>query len=70
MRIISFAPYTNQIFQVLDLTLLGVLKFIMKLYHEFQQTMLPRKIWGTFHALGLDFDMRREPYRLLFDGQS
>jgi hypothetical protein len=84
VRVITCAPHTTHIFQVLDLTLFGVLKrraryelpfetdngairLILKVYHDFRQTMVPSNIWGTFRALGVDFDMRREPSRLLFD---
>jgi hypothetical protein len=82
--VITFAPDTTHIFQVLDLTLFGVLKrrpryelpletdcatvkFIMKVYHDFKHTTVPSNVWGAFDALGLDFDTRREPFRLLFD---
>jgi hypothetical protein len=39
----------------------------MKVYHDYRQTMVPSNVWGAFHALGLDFDTRRELSRLLFD---
>jgi hypothetical protein len=84
VRIITFASHTTQIFQILDLTLFGILKRrpryqlpfendnakvkrIMKVYHNFRQTTVPPNVWGAFHALGLDFNTRREPYQLLFD---
>jgi hypothetical protein len=84
VRVITFARYTTQIFQVLDLTPFGIfkrssrhelpyendkkaLKIIMKVYHDCGQTVVPPTVWGAFHALGLDFDMRSEPYRLVFD---
>jgi hypothetical protein len=86
VSVITFAPHTNQVFQVLDLTLFGVpkrhpsyelpfdddnarVKFIMNVYHDFRQTIIQSNIWGAFRALGLefDFDMRSEPYGLLFD---
>jgi hypothetical protein len=41
--------------------------FIMKVYHDFRQTMVPPNVWGVFQALGLDFDMRGEPHQLLFN---
>jgi hypothetical protein len=41
--------------------------FLMKLYHDFKQTMVPSNVWGAFHALGFDYYTRREPSRLLFD---
>jgi hypothetical protein len=60
-RVINFAPHTTQIFQVLDVTLFGVLKrrlgykltfedeketvkFIMKVYHNFKQTLVESNI--------------------------
>jgi hypothetical protein len=86
VRVITFAPHTTQVFQVLDLTLFGVLKrcpryelpfdeniatvkVITKIYHDFVQTMARPNVWGTFRALGceFEFDRRREPYELLFD---
>jgi hypothetical protein len=84
VRIITFPSHTTQIFQVLNLTLFGVLKkrpryelpfehdnatvkCMIKVYHDFRQTMVAPNRWMAFHALGLDFDMRRESYRLLFD---
>jgi hypothetical protein len=86
VRVITFAPHTTQVFQVLDLTLFGLLKrcpryklpfdndnttstFIMKVYYDFGQTMVPPNIWGSFRAFGFEFelDMRNEPYRLLFE---
>jgi hypothetical protein len=84
--VITFAPHTTKLFQVLDLTLFDVLKrcpryelpfddddatlkFIMKVYHDFTQTMTRPNVWGTFRALGceFEFDTRRELYELLFD---
>jgi hypothetical protein len=86
VRVITFPSRTTQVFQVLDLTLFGVLKrrpryelpfdednsmvkFIMKLYHDFRQTMIQPNRRRAFFALGLEFefDMRRDPYGLLFD---
>jgi hypothetical protein len=42
-------------------------KLIMKVSHEFRYTMVPPHVWGAFHSIGLDFDTRNEPCRLLFD---
>jgi hypothetical protein len=84
VRVITSAPYTTQVFQVLDLTLFGVLKpcpryelpfdgnnatvkVIMKVYRDFRQTIIKSNIWRAFLALGLEFDMRREPDRLSFN---
>jgi hypothetical protein len=67
-RVISFAPYTTQVFKVLDFTFFGVLKpcpryelpfdddnptikFIMKVYHDFTQTMVPPNVLGAFGSL-------------------
>jgi hypothetical protein len=61
VRVITFGPYTTQIFQVLDGTLFVVLKwrlgyklhfedeketvkFIIKVYHHFKQTMVEPNI--------------------------
>jgi hypothetical protein len=82
--IITFALQAAQVFQVLILTVFGVLKrcpryelpfddvnatvrVITKVYHDFTQTMVPCNIWRVFRAFGLEFDMRRELYGLLFD---
>jgi hypothetical protein len=84
LRVITFARHTTQVFQVLDLTLFGILKrrpryelqfdddnatveLILKVIHDFTQIKVPSNVWGAFQALGLEFDMRREPYRLFFD---
>jgi hypothetical protein len=84
VRVVTCAPHTTQVSQVLDLTLFGVLKrcpryelpfdennatvkVITKVYHDFTQTMVRSKVWGTFRALGFEFDTRRESYELLFD---
>jgi hypothetical protein len=88
VRVITFAPHTTQIFQILDVTLFGVLKrrlgykfpseheketvkFIMKVYCDFKQTMVEPNIWGDFREIGFDFefDTEAEPYRLLFNEQ-
>jgi hypothetical protein len=84
VRVITFAPHTTQIFQVLDTTLFGVLKrrqrselpfgdekatvkFVMKVYRDFKQTVVEPNIWGAFQALGFEFDTRSKPYRILFN---
>jgi hypothetical protein len=38
-------------------------KFIITIYHDFRDTMTEPNLWGggAFRALGLDFEMRREP---------
>jgi hypothetical protein len=42
-------------------------KFIMNVYHDLTQTLVPPDVWGAFRALGPESAMRRELYRLLFD---
>jgi hypothetical protein len=44
-------------------------RFIMKGYHDFKQTMVEPDIWGAFRAIGceFEFDTEAEPYRLLFN---
>jgi hypothetical protein len=42
-------------------------KVITKVYHDFTQTMARPNVWGTFWALGLEFDTSGEPHELLFD---
>jgi hypothetical protein len=83
-RVITLAPHTTHVFQVLGLTLFGVLKqcprfelpfdsdsapvkAIMNAYHDLTQTAARLNVWGAFRALILEFDMRIEPYGLLFD---
>jgi hypothetical protein len=44
-------------------------KFIMKVYHDFKQTMMEPNIWGAFRVIGFEFefDIDIEPYWLLFN---
>jgi hypothetical protein len=42
-------------------------RFIMKGYHDFKQTMAEPNIWAAFWAIGFEFDTETEPYRLLFN---
>jgi hypothetical protein len=46
-------------------------KFIMKVRHDFKQTMMEHTIWGVSRAIALEleFDIDGEPYRLLFNEQ-
>jgi hypothetical protein len=84
VRVITSAPHTTQIFQVLDVTLFGVLKrclgdklpfedeketvrLIMKVYHDFKQTMVEPNIWDAFRVIEFEFDTEAEPYQLLFN---
>jgi hypothetical protein len=86
VRVITFAPHTTQIFQVLDVTLFDVLKrrlgyklpfedekevvrFIVKVHHDFEQTMVESNIWRAFRAIEFEFDTEAEPYRLLFKAE-
>jgi hypothetical protein len=39
----------------------------MKVYHDFKQTLVESNIWGTFQAIGFEFDTGAESYRLLFN---
>jgi hypothetical protein len=90
VRVITFAPHTThdtqhttQIFLVLDVTLVGVLKprpryqlpfegeketveFIMKVYHDFKQTMVESNIWGAFQTIVFEYEFDTEgwPCRL------
>jgi hypothetical protein len=41
--------------------------FMIKVYHDFKQTMIEVTIWGAFSAIGFSYDISREPYELLFD---
>jgi hypothetical protein len=41
--------------------------FIIKLYHDFKQTMVEVNIWGTFSAIEFCYDITQNPYGLLFD---
>jgi hypothetical protein len=45
----------------------ATIKFIIKVYLDFRQTMVPPNVWGAFQALGLDSDTRNERYWLLFN---
>jgi hypothetical protein len=84
VRVITFAPHTTHIFQMLDVVLFGALKklasdlemwnkesdiaaFIIKLYHDFKQTMVEVNRWGAFLAIGFSYDITQNPYTLLFD---
>jgi hypothetical protein len=82
--VITFAPHTTQILQILGLTLFGVLKrrtgfglpfendnatvkFIMRVYHDFGQTIIQPNLWRAFQALGFEFDPSAEPSGFLFN---
>jgi hypothetical protein len=80
VRVMAFAPQITQIFQVLYLTLFGVLErlpkyeppfenqeaivqFIMKVYADFKETIVPRNVLEASPTLKLNFDTRRESSR-------
>jgi hypothetical protein len=42
-------------------------QIITKGYHDFTQAMARPNVFGTFRALGFEFDTKRDPYELLFD---
>jgi hypothetical protein len=84
VQIITFAPHTTHIFQILDVVLFGGMKkhatgleildeeqpaaaFILKVYHDFKQTMIEVNIWGAFAAIGFSYDIAQNPYWQLFD---
>jgi hypothetical protein len=41
--------------------------FIIKVYHDFKQTMIEVNIWRAFRAIGFTHDIDQIPYRLLFE---
>jgi hypothetical protein len=45
----------------------GTFAFIIKLYHDFKQTMVQVNIWGAFSAIGFSYDITQNLYGLLFD---
>jgi hypothetical protein len=84
VRVITFAPSTRQIFQILDVTVFGVRKrrlgyklpieeeketvrFRMKVYRDFKQTIVEPNIWKAFRASWFEFYTEAEPSRLLFN---
>jgi hypothetical protein len=42
----------------------------MRIYHDFGQTMIQPNKRGAFEALGVEYAMRTEPYRLLSNEKS
>jgi hypothetical protein len=84
VQIITFAPHTTHIFQMLDVVLFGALKkhanglkmfdeeqpaaaFLLKVYHDFKQTMIKLNISEAFAAIWFTHDIEQSPYGLLFD---
>jgi hypothetical protein len=41
--------------------------FLIRVYHNFKQTVIEVNIWGAFAAIGFSYDITETPYRLLFD---
>jgi hypothetical protein len=84
VRVITFAPQTTQIFQMLDVVLFGAMKkhaasltmldeeqpaaaLLIKVYHDYKQTMVEVNIWAAFAAIGLTHDIAEDSYELIFD---
>jgi hypothetical protein len=84
VKIVTFATYTTQIFQVLDMVLFGALKkhatsltmldeeqstaaFLIKVYHDYKQTMVEVNIWAAFAAIVMTYDITQDIYGLIFD---
>jgi hypothetical protein len=41
--------------------------FLLKVYHDFKQTMIEVNIWGAFAVIEFTHDIEQSPYGLLFD---
>jgi hypothetical protein len=41
--------------------------FLIKVYHDYKQTIVEANIWGTFEAIGLTHDITQDPDGLIFD---
>jgi hypothetical protein len=41
--------------------------FLIRVDHDFKQTMIEVNIWGAFAAIGFSYDITKTLYRLLFD---
>jgi hypothetical protein len=41
--------------------------FLLKVYHDFKQTMVEINIWDAFTAIEFAYDIEQNPYGLLFD---
>jgi hypothetical protein len=70
VRFITFAPHTTQRYELPFEDAKAIVKFIMKIYHDFKQTMGESNIWRALQALGFEFDTRTEPCRLLFNQET
>jgi hypothetical protein len=82
VRVFIFAYHTSHIFQMLDVTLFGILKnsiglrtfergqpaaFILNAYHDFKETIAEVNTWNAFAVIEFTHDIEQSPYRLLFD---
>jgi hypothetical protein len=45
----------------------GTAAFILRLYHDFKQTMVEVNIWRAFSAIGFTHGITKDPYGMLFD---
>jgi hypothetical protein len=41
--------------------------FLLKVYYDFKQTMIEVNIWRVFAAIGFTYNIKQNPYGLLFD---
>jgi hypothetical protein len=41
--------------------------FLIKVYHDYRQTMVEVNIWGAFAEIGLTQDITQDLYGLIFD---
>jgi hypothetical protein len=41
--------------------------FLLKVYHDFKQIVIEVNIWGVFATIGFTYDIKQNPYGLLFD---
>jgi hypothetical protein len=44
-----------------------VAAFLIKVYHDYKQTMVEVNTWGAFAAIGLTHDITQDPYGPIFD---
>jgi hypothetical protein len=40
---------------------------LIKIYHDYKQTIVEVNIWGAFASIGLTHDITQNPYGLIFD---
>jgi hypothetical protein len=48
---------------------LSAAAFLIRVYHDFKQTLIEVNIWGPFAAIGFSYAITETPNRLLFDEQ-